>query len=148
MGAFSTKKPPFFEIKNPKNLAFLRHYSKSKTEEYSQNNLRISDWFGMSISCSAKWLLKMSGCVFIKVATKGCFRSKELKIWHFWDNFSEAKAVQWDQKYLSAFDKLEYLLLLPIFWTWFAHFPQISYQSHKRIEVNRSEILTYLRLFF
>ena len=37
-------KGSFFEVKKtPKNLAYLRHYSKSKTEEYNENNLRVLD---------------------------------------------------------------------------------------------------------
>ena len=45
--------------------------------ECNQNNLRVSELFGMSVPCSAKYLSGMSVLVLLEVATKGCFRGEK-----------------------------------------------------------------------
>ena len=70
------------------------HYSNSKTEQSNQNNLRIS------IPCSATYFLEMRRSVLLKVATKGCIRSKKKR------QFSILETIFLKQKRCSPTEKM------------------------------------------
>ena len=71
----------FLEIKKLLKFRFLDYFSKAKTEECDQEDLSVSDTFGIVTPCSATYHLDVRTPVSLKLATKASFGGKRtLKI--------------------------------------------------------------------
>ena len=75
--------------------------------ECDQNNLIVSDKFGIIIPFSAAYLQEW---VLFKLATKDCFRGKKKLNLAFLRLFFKVKTVECDQKVLSFSDESQMLI--------------------------------------
>ena len=82
-----------------------------------QNNLSLSDKFGMVMSGSHTYFLEKIAQALLKVATKGSFRGKKSKNFAFLGYFLEVKREQCDQKVWSLYNKFS--IIIPCSTTFF-----------------------------
>ena len=72
-------------------MRFLDHFSKTRREEFNQEDWSVSDTFGIITSCSAAYHLEVRAPVSLKPANTASFGGKNCGNLHFYATFPKQK---------------------------------------------------------